>query len=77
MLHGMKETYTEDMSSHWGNELPPVLPLRTRHKVSVTLEDDVGDTMMDDRKEQRHFARECLLISMTFYEFSKTCSQFP
>ena len=27
--------------------------------------------MLDERKEQRRFARECLLISMTFYEFSK------
>ena len=27
--------------------------------------------MLDERKEQCHFARGCLLISMTFYEFSK------
>ena len=27
--------------------------------------------MLDERKEQHCFARGCLLISMTFYEFSK------
>ena len=33
--------------------------------------------MLDERKEQRRFARGCLLISMTFYKFSKTWNQFP
>ena len=32
--------------------------------------------MLDERKEQCRFGKECLLISMTYYEFSKTWSQF-
>ena len=63
MLHDMTETCTEVTSSCRGHELPPVLPLTTTHKVKVTVQEDVEEG--------------CLLISMTFYEFSKTGSQFP
>ena len=44
MLHGMKETYTEVTSSRRGHELGPVLPLRTTHKVQVTVQEDVEET---------------------------------
>ena len=33
--------------------------------------------MLDERKEQRCFAKGCLWISMTYYKFSKSWSQFP
>ena len=32
--------------------------------------------MLDERKEQRRFTKGCLLISMTFYEFSKPAINF-
>ena len=44
MLRGMKETCTKAMSSLRGNELTPVLPSRTMHKVPVTVQEDVEDT---------------------------------
>ena len=44
MLHGMKETCTEAMSSQQGHELPQVLPSRTTHKDPVTVQEDVEDT---------------------------------
>ena len=64
MFHDVKETCTEAMSSSQGHELSPILPLRTTHKVPVTVQRGVEE-------------RGCLLISMTFYEFSKTWSQYP
>ena len=91
MLRGMKEICTEATSSCQGHKLMPLLALRAKYKVPVTVQEDVEDAkiwsdfikaypcieMLDERKEQRHFARGCLLNSMTFYKFSKTWSQFP
>ena len=44
MLRGMKEICTEATSSRQGQEPPPVLLLRARHKVPVTVQEDVQDT---------------------------------
>ena len=44
MLHGMKKTCTEAMSSHQGQETPLVLPLRTTDKDPVKVQEDVEDT---------------------------------
>ena len=47
MLHGMKETCTEATSLRRGHELPLVLPLRTTHRVPVTVQEDVEDSKFD------------------------------
>ena len=44
MLRGIKVICTEVTSSHRGHELLPVLPLRTMHKVPVTVQENVEDT---------------------------------
>ena len=44
MLRDMTETCTEVMSSR--HELLPVLHLRTTHKVPVTVQEDVEDTII-------------------------------
>ena len=38
MVRGMKENIYQ------GHKFPPVLPLRTTHRVPVTVQEDVGDT---------------------------------
>ena len=72
-------------SSHRGYELPPVLLLRTTHKVPVTVQENMENKkkfdlitkmypcieMLDERKEQCRFAKRCLLISRTFMNFPK------
>ena len=90
MLHGMKEACTEATSSRQAHELLLVLPLRAtrtfqsqyRKMWKTPKFDLITQTypcieMLNERKEQHCFAKGYLLISMTFYEFSKTCSQFP
>ena len=78
MLRGMKETCTEATSSRrflsFENQAQGS-PWRKMWKIPKI--DPITQTypcieMLDERKEQRHFAKRCLLISMTFYEFSKT-----
>ena len=45
MLRGMKETCTEATTSSRGHKLPLFFfPLRTTHKVPVTVQEDVEDT---------------------------------
>ena len=75
--------------NHEGRCNRPVLPLRTTHRVPVTVQEDVEDTKIWSdyinvslywnagwKKEQRCFVRECLLISDFLWIF-KTCCQFP
>ena len=40
----MNDTRTEATSSRQGYELQPLLPLRTTHKVPVTVQEDVENT---------------------------------
>ena len=90
MLRGMKETCTEVMSSRRGPELPPLLPLRTTHKVPVTVQEDVDDTKIWShcinvslywnagwKKGTTFCERMSLKFPWLFYEFFKTWSQFP
>ena len=90
MLCGMTETCTEVTSSHRVHELPSVLPLRTTHKVPVIVHEDVKDTKIWSdyinvslywyagwKKGTTPFCKRMSFNFHDFYEFSKTCSQFP
>ena len=87
MFHGMKETCTEATREDATGQFclwEPCTRFQTQcRKIWKTPKFDlITQTypcieMLDERKEQCHFTRGCLLISMTFYEFSKTWSQFP
>ena len=87
MLHGMKETCTEAMREDATSRFclwEPRTRLKSQYgKMWKTSKLDLitytypCTEMLDERKENCCFVRECLLISMTFYEFSKTWSQFP
>ena len=87
MLRGMKDTYTKVMREDATGRFclwEPCTRFQSQYrnmwktpKFDLITQTYPCIEILDERKEQRYFARGDLLISMTFYEFSKTWSQFP